>query len=166
MISSITLLILPFTSRHPMKPDYPHGLLEHHFLWRQIQAKGISSSDAPYCGAAGRTDDFLLDLAASRPLFTVLGWFLSSKRQRQVAVSIFNSAEPPRAQSLFEKSVGTKNGSNYLKEVITCNSKGCHSPFSLLVSRLILAPGEMARYMWRDHISHFMPIVPENYSPL
>lgn len=124
----------------------------------------ISSSHPPYGRAGGKTGDFFLDLAASWPLFTVLGWFLSSKQQREVAVTTFKSVEPPRVPSVFEKSVGTKNGGKHLKEVIVCNSEGCHSHFPLLVPRLILALEETALCPWRDHLSPLMPIVPENYS--
>lgn len=87
----------------PYEPRLLPGTLRTLPLWRPIQVEVISSSHPPYGRAGGRSGDFFLDLAASRPLFTRLGWFLSSKQQRQVAVSTFNSVGPARAPSVFEK---------------------------------------------------------------
>lgn len=106
------IIELDLSSSPSWKPDHPRGLCEHHFLRRPIQVKASCSSHPPHCRVGGRPDDSLLDLAASRPLFTVLVWFLSGKQQKLVIMSTFNSVEPPRGHSFFEKkNVATKNGS-------------------------------------------------------
>ena len=60
-----------------------------------------------------------------RPPSTTVVWFLSSEQQRQVSAPTLNAMEPSRVRSFFEKmSIGPENGSEQLKEVITCNSDG------------------------------------------
>lgn len=71
-------------------------------------------------------------------------------------MSTLHPVEPPRNLSFFEK-----------KDIITKNSSEVfevgHSFSTPLVPRLILVLGETALYSWRDQISQFMPVIPENY---